>query len=280
MQLIQHVSRMQAWSQAERAAGRRVAFVPTMGFLHEGHLSLMRLARQRAERLVVSIFVNPLQFNQASDLEHYPRDEEGDLAKCAAEGADVVFLPPQEEIYPPGYQARLSLPAISQRLEGEYRPGHLEGVATVVAKLFNMTLPDVAVFGEKDYQQLALVRQLVADLNFPIDIIPGPTLREADGLAMSSRNARLSPDARARCVCLSRALFATRQAVADGEKDAAALVSRARDAILAAGADGIDYIDIVHGDSLEPIARVEAPAVMLLAVWFNPVRLIDNLRLL
>jgi pantoate--beta-alanine ligase len=279
MQIITTVSQMQTWARFQRAAGARIAFVPTMGYLHEGHLTLMRLGKTRAEKLVVSIFVNPLQFNVAEDLEKYPRDEAGDFAKCEAEGVDVMFYPQAQEIYPQGYQTRIHLPEISRRLEGEYRPGHLDGVATVVAKLFNMVQPDVAVFGEKDFQQLALVRRMVRDLNFPLEIVGGPTLRESDGLAMSSRNARLSPELRARAVCLSQALNLAKELAANGERDAARLIAAARAHIEARHDGRIDYIDIAHGESLDALETITAPAVMSLAVWFDPVRLIDNLRL-
>jgi len=267
---------MTAWSLAARARGERIAFVPTMGALHEGHVTLLREAREHGQRVVLSIFVNPTQFGPNEDLARYPRDLEGDLAKAAGAGTDVAYVPEPRDVYPPGYQTTVEVPELARGLCGPFRPGHFAGVATVVCKLFNVVRPDVALFGEKDYQQLAIVRRMVIDLDMGIEIVGVPTVREADGLAMSSRNAYLSPAERARALSLSRALFAARDAVAAGERDAAAIVARSRAAL---DVDRIDYVELVDGDSLQPLVTVAAPAVMAMAVFIGRTRLIDNVRL-
>ncbi len=212
---------MSAWSRAARMRGERMAFVPTMGALHEGHVALLREGRRRGDKLVLSIFVNPTQFGPNEDLARYPRDLPGDLAKAAGAGTDVAFVPEAADMYPPGHQTVVEVRELARGLDGAFRPGHFAGVATVVAKLFNIVPPDLAIFGEKDFQQLAIVRRMVADLAMPIEIVGIPTVREPDGLAMSSRNAYLSPAERARALSLSRALFAARDRAAAGERDAA-----------------------------------------------------------
>ena len=206
MQIIEHISDMRAWSEAERRQGRRIVFVPTMGSLHEGHLCLVRDARTRGDRVVVSIFVNPTQFGPSEDFAAYPRDLQRDRALLESLGVDVLFHPTVEEIYPDGYQTHVEVENFSLPLCGMVRPGHFRGVATVVTKLFNIVLPHIAIFGEKDFQQLQIIRQLVRDLNMDVEIVGHPIVREADGLAMSSRNAYLTPEERRAAVCLSRAL--------------------------------------------------------------------------
>ena len=247
---------MTAWSRAARARGERIAFVPTMGALHEGHVTLLREARSRGDKVALSIFVNPTQFGPNEDLARYPRDLEGDLRKAAGAGTDVAFVPEAADMYPPGFQTVIEVRELARGLDGVFRPGHFAGVATVVAKLFNIVAPDVAVFGEKDFQQLAIVRRMVADLAMPIDVVGIPTVREPDGLAMSSRNAYLSPAERARALSLSRALFAARDRAAAGERDAAALLANARAAL---DIDRLDYLELCDADTLAPIADGRPP---------------------
>jgi pantoate--beta-alanine ligase len=267
------------------AAGARIALVPTMGFLHEGHLSLMREARRRADAggkrglALATIFVNPTQFGPSEDLARYPRDLQGDLAKCGAAGIDWVLSPEApEQLFPKGHQTWVEVTEVSHGLCGERRPGHFRGVATVVAKLFNLTSPTVALFGEKDYQQLQVLRAMARDLDFGIEIAGMPIVREADGLAMSSRNAYLSAAERRRALALSRSLFAAREAVAGGERSAATLVEQARRRLEEAEAR-IDYVEIVHPDTLAQVVRAEPGSVMLIAAYLGATRLIDNLRL-
>jgi pantoate--beta-alanine ligase len=270
---------MQARSLALRRQGKTISFVPTMGYLHDGHASLMRDARPRADILAVSIFVNPTQFGPNEDLAAYPRNLPRDMAICAQNGVDIVFTPRPADIYLPGHETYISLERLPEHLCGLSRPGHFRGVATVVAKLFNIVLPDVAVFGEKDFQQLAVIRRMVKDLNFPVEIIGCPTRREEDGLAMSSRNACLNPEERAFAPALYRALAAAREQAARGETRAEALVQAVvREAEKGPGAR-VDYIKICDPESLEEVAEVKAPAVMALAVFVGKTRLIDNMIL-
>jgi pantoate--beta-alanine ligase len=275
----------QARCLADREAGARIALVPTMGYLHEGHLSLMVEARRRADAgggrgvAVASIFVNPAQFGPGEDLARYPRDLEGDLAKCAAAGIDRVLVPADPgAMYAPAHESWVSVERVSQGLCGGSRPGHFRGVATVVAKLFNLTVPHVAMFGEKDFQQLAVIRAMVRDLFFPVEIVGMPIVREPDGLALSSRNAYLAREDRGRALALSQALAAARVAAAGGERDAERLRALARERLAAAGAR-IDYVEIVNPETLTPVARAEPGSVMLLAAFVGATRLIDNARL-
>lgn len=266
----------------ERAAhgpDSRIALVPTMGALHEGHLSLVRLARAHASFVVVSVFVNPTQFGPGEDFDRYPRDLESDVALLEREGAGCVFAPQVDEIYPPGDATRVRVERLTDGLCGRDRPGHFEGVTTVVARLFNAVRPDVAVFGQKDYQQLAAIRRMVRDLLFEIEIVGGPTVREPDGLAMSSRNAYLSEAARKQAPALHAALQEARRRLASGERDAAALVDVARRRIEKEPLAEIDYVELRCAETLEPVERVERPAVLALAVRFEGARLIDNLVL-
>jgi pantoate--beta-alanine ligase len=274
--VIRAPAEMTAWSRAASARGERIAFVPTMGALHEGHVTLLREARRHGDRLALSIFVNPTQFGPNEDLARYPRDLPGDLAKAALAGTDVAFVPDAADVYPPGYQTTVELPKLASGLCGPFRPGHFAGVATVVCKLFNVVRPDVALFGEKDYQQLAIIRRMVIDLDMGIEIVGVPTVREPDDLAMSSRNAYLSPAERARALSLSRALFAARAAAAAGERDAAALVARARAAL---DVDRIDYIELVDAVSLQAASNFDRPTVLAVAAFIGRTRLIDNVAI-
>jgi pantoate--beta-alanine ligase len=253
-----------------------------MGYLHEGHGSLLREARRLAGPhglALATIFVNPTQFGPSEDLARYPRDLEGDLARCAAAGIDRVLAPPHPSlVFAPGHETWIDVERTTQGLCGASRPGHFRGVATVVAKLLNLTSPHVALFGEKDFQQLAVVRAMVRDLFFGVEIVGMPIVREADGLALSSRNAYLSPDERARALALSRAVFEARDAARRGERDAGALRARARERLAAAGAR-VDYVEIVDPDSLAPVAQAGPGSVMLVAAFVGTTRLIDNVRL-
>ena len=271
-------SEMAAWSQAARALGERVAFVPTMGALHEGHVSLLREGRRRGDGLVLSIFVNPTQFAPKEDLSRYPRDLPGDLAKAASAGTDVAYVPDAADVYPPGFQTYVQVRELEQGLCGGARPGHFVGVATVVCKLFNVVRPHVALFGEKDFQQLAVIRRMVADLDMGVEIAGMPIVREPDGLAMSSRNAYLSPDERRRALALSRALNAARARAEAGQRDAAALVATAR-GVLASEIDRVDYVELRDAATLAPVTTLEREGVLLVAAFVGKTRLIDNVRL-
>jgi pantoate--beta-alanine ligase len=264
---------MAAWSRAVHARGERIAFVPTMGALHAGHATLLREGRGRGNQLVLSIFVNPTQFGPNEDLARYPRTLDADLAVAAATGTDVAYVPDASVVYPPGFQTYVEVRELQRGLCGPFRPEHFAGVATVVAKLFNTVRPDVALFGQKDYQQLAVIRRMVTDLDMGIEIVGVPTVREPDGLALSSRNTYLSPAERARALSLSRALFAARDRAAAGERDAAALVAGARAAL---DVDRLDYLELADADTLAPIARVDRAAVMAVAGFIGRTRLIDN----
>ncbi|PKN55716.1 MAG: pantoate--beta-alanine ligase [Deltaproteobacteria bacterium HGW-Deltaproteobacteria-14] len=269
---------MRAWSRSERAAGRRVALVPTMGSLHAGHLSLVDVARRHADTVVVSIYVNPTQFDRADDLHAYPRELDADLARLGG-AADAIFAP--HDMYfrgEPPHETWVEAESLTQTLCGAARPGHFRGVTTVVAKFFHVVEPDVAVFGDKDYQQRRVIERMVRDLDFPIEIVAAPLVRDADGLALSSRNARLSPDARTQALSISRALFAARDAVADGATDAIAVAADARARVEVAGGR-VDYVELVDDATLRPIAHLDRPAVLAIAAYFGGVRLIDNIRL-
>ena len=277
--VVRTSAEMTAWSRAARARGERIAFVPTMGALHAGHVALLEEGRRRAERLALSVFVNPTQFGPNEDLSRYPRDLPGDLAKAAGAGTDVAFVPEVAEMYPTGFQTTIEVRELARGLDGVFRPGHFAGVATVVAKLFNVVQPDLAVFGEKDFQQLAIVRRLVIDLAMGIEIVGLPTVREPDGLAMSSRNAYLSPAERSRALSLSRALFGARERAAAGERDAGALVAGARAAL---DVDRLDYLELCDSATLAPIAAgkpLNRPAVLLVAAFIGRTRLIDNIQI-
>ena len=270
---------MHAWSRAQRIDGQRIACVPTMGALHAGHRALIDEAHRQGDVVVVSIFVNPLQFNRANDFDTYPRPIDDDVEACRAAGVDAVYAPTAEAMYPEGFQTHLEPGTLADSLEGSSRPGHFRGVATVVAKLFGAMQPDVAVFGQKDFQQLAIIRQMVADLDMDVEIVAVPTVREPDGLAISSRNQRLSSDDRRAAACLVEALREVEAAVAAGVHDAERLVGLADRRIKAEPRATIEYIRIVDPITLAPIGVVDQPAVILVAALFGDVRLIDNLAL-
>ncbi len=268
-----------AWADEQVARGRRIGLVPTMGYLHEGHLSLARLARERADVVAASVFVNPTQFGPKEDFSRYPRDLEGDVAKLAKAGVEVVFAPAPGELYPPGFDTYVVPERLASVLCGASRPGHFRGVCTVVHLLFRVSRCHVAVFGEKDYQQVTIIRRMVRDLWLDVDVVSAPIVREPDGLAMSSRNVYLSPDERKDALALSRALGAVERAFCAGEREAAKLVSLARGVIGEARSARVDYVEIVDADELTPLARIERPAVCALAVLVGKTRLIDNRKL-
>jgi pantoate--beta-alanine ligase len=277
---------MQRQALAWKRAGKRVGFVPTMGYLHDGHISLAREARRRVGRdgiVVVSIYVNPTQFGPTEDLSKYPRDLKRDYALCRAAGVDAIFLPGDAVMYPGKAEGRYSTYVVEERLaqgmEGASRPTHFRGVTTVVAKLFNCVLPNVAVFGAKDWQQAAVIRRMTSDLNFPLKIVVAPTRREADGLAMSSRNAYLDPDERAQATVLSQAITACRSAVKKAPASAAELKHAVTRLVKTRPAARLDYVEFFDGETLEPVATVKRGSHLALAVFVGKTRLIDNGRL-
>jgi pantoate--beta-alanine ligase len=276
VKVISTVEEMQERAESLRRDGRRIACVPTMGFLHDGHLSLMRIAKKRADVLVVSVFVNPAQFGPEEDFETYPRNLERDLELCAKEDVDIVFTPKAGALYPDGFQSYVKLEQLPHYLCGLSRPFFFTGVATVVSKLFNIVRPHIAVFGEKDYQQLLVIRRMVRDLNFNTEIIGAPIVREKDGLAMSSRNAYLTPDQRPAALTLYRSLLQARKRVETGERDAERILKEVRDLITAQPETHIDYLSICDPETLIDVARIDRPALMALAVKVGKTRLIDN----
>lgn len=277
MKVIRNVAELRAQVARWREAGDSVAVVPTMGALHAGHLSLVSAARAACDRVIVTLFVNPRQFDRAEDLARYPRTEDSDRAVLDPAGVDVLFAPDVDAVYPPGFATTVSVAGLSRGMCGDFRPGHFDGMATIVAKLFLMTGADRAFFGEKDWQQLQIVRRMVADLNIPIAVTACPTVREADGLALSSRNARLSAADRATAPALHAALSAAARRLRDGAPVASVLES-ARAAIVADGFEQVEYLDLRHPDTLTPLDALAPgePARLLAAAWLGPVRLIDN----
>jgi pantoate--beta-alanine ligase len=267
---------MRARAEKLRRDGARICVVPTMGYLHDGHLSLLRAGRARADVLIVTIFVNPTQFGPGEDLDVYPRDEEGDLAKIRACGADLAFCPAPAAMYPAGFQTHVEVSELQKPLCGASRPGHFRGVATVVTKLFHLTSPHVAIFGQKDFQQLALIRRMTVDLDLDVEIVGMPIVREPDGLAMSSRNAYLSAEERAQALCLFRGLEAARACFAAGERDAPALLAAARQPTERATLARIEYIELRDAATLDSVSTVARPAVLAMAVHIGTTRLIDN----
>jgi pantoate--beta-alanine ligase len=274
--LVSSPAEMRALAEDWRRDGKRIALVPTMGYLHDGHVSLLQAGRARADVLVLSIFVNPIQFGPNEDLARYPRDLDGDLARARGARTDCVFAPDVPAMYPPGATTRIDVGPVATGLCGDRRPGHFAGVATVVTKLFQLVRPHVALFGEKDYQQLAVIRRFTRDLDLGVEIAGMPIVREPDGLAMSSRNVYLSPEERAQALCLSRALAAAAQAHAAGERDPRALERVARDVIAGAPLARLDYAEVRDATDLHTIERVEGPIVLALAACFGSTRLIDN----
>ncbi|MFN7942385.1 MAG: pantoate--beta-alanine ligase [Thermoanaerobaculia bacterium] len=279
MEIVRTVEELRAAVSSWRRRGERIGFVPTMGALHAGHLSLVALARRHAERVVASVFVNPTQFGPGEDFARYPRTPESDARELAAAGCDLLFLPEVETIYPPGNSTRVRVEGASRGFEGDFRPGHFEGVATVVTQLLLLVMPDVAVFGEKDAQQLAVVRRLAADLHLPVELVPGPIVREADGLAMSSRNRYLSPEERRAATAIPRALAAAGAAIAAGERDPAAVAALVRSRLAGEPRLELQYVGVVDPETFAPRARVEGEVVIPVAVRVGSTRLLDNLRL-
>lgn len=276
MKIIEDIQEMQRIALAARSDGTTVALVPTMGYLHEGHASLMREGRERGGLLVASIFVNPTQFGAGEDFTTYPRDLERDAGIAAAAGVDVIFAPRAGEMYPAGYQTYVDVERLTLPLCGASRPGHFRGVTTVVGKLFNIVQPHVALFGKKDYQQLAVIRRMVADLNFPVEVVGMPIVREADGLAMSSRNSYLSPEERRAALCLSRGIAEARRLFAAGERASGRLKGAVEAVVAAEPLAETDYIELRDGDTLEEVALAGGNTLLALAVRIGKTRLIDN----
>ena len=279
MQTVDGIAELRAAVARARSKGARVGFVPTMGFLHDGHLSLVDEAKRRAEFVVMSIFVNPLQFAPTEDLSRYPRDAGGDAAKSSARGVDLLFTPAVDEMYPRERRVEVVPRALHARWEGAVRPGHFAGVLTVVAKLLNIVQPDVTVFGQKDVQQATLVRAMVEDLDFASEIVVAPTTREADGLAMSSRNSYLDPAERASATVLSRALFAMRDAFRRGERRVESLISTGRSVLDGERAAVIDYLAVADRTTLEPMQEASTDSIAMVAARIGKTRLIDNVVL-
>ena len=276
MEIIKTIELMQELSDKWRRDGHIIACVPTMGFLHQGHIELLKVGRDKANRLIMTIFVNPTQFGPHEDYEKYPRDTEGDLDKARSAGVDAVIMPTVEEMYPDGFQSTVAVNTITQYLCGKSRPGHFAGVTIVVAKLFNITKPHLAIFGEKDYQQLAVIKQMVRDLNMDIDIIGLPTVRERDGLAMSSRNKYLSPEERLSALSLKKGLDLAKAMVKDGEKDSATIKNAVKELILTHPFTEINYVTICDPAKLTDMENVDRPSLLALAVKVGKARLIDN----
>ena len=272
------IARVRAWRDDHRLAGRRVGFVPTMGALHEGHARLIETARRRGDRVLVSIFVNPLQFDRQDDLDRYPRTLDADLRICTDLGVELVFAPAAGEMYPAEPLCTVTVKRITDRLCGQFRPGHFDGVATVVAKLFDIVLPDVAYFGEKDAQQLAVIRRLVIDLNLPVEIVGVPTVREADGLAVSSRNRRLTAEERSKATVLYQALREAERAIAAGERDARRVERRAAAVIPPDASLRLEYLEVVDPVELQRVDAITGRVLIAGALWVGSTRLIDNIQ--
>lgn len=279
MRVATTIGEVRAAVRAARGDGKRIGLVPTMGFLHDGHLTLVDEAHRTADFVAMSVFVNPLQFGPNEDLSRYPRDPDGDARKARGRGVDLLFTPVRDEIYPRERRVEVIPRTLHERWEGAVRPGHFAGVLTVVAKLFNIVQPDVAVFGQKDVQQATLIRALVRDLDFPIDLVVAPTMRETSGLAMSSRNSYLSDDERARATALSRALFSVRDAYRAGERDVARLSERGARVLRAEPSVQVDYFALTDGESLEPATTADDATVAMVAARVGRTRLIDNVIL-
>lgn len=278
MQILTGIRETQDWAKAQRASGLKIGLVPTMGFLHEGHLTLVRNARKACDRVMVSIFVNPTQFGPGEDYDDYPRDLERDCALLEKEGVDVVFAPSVKEMYPDGYNTYVeAFGEITSKLCARSRPHHFRGVTTVVSKLFNICVPDMGFFGWKDAQQLLILKKMVRDLNFPLEVQGVDIVREADGLALSSRNVYLSPENRAAALVLNRSLQIVRERIAAGERDGAALKDWLRSAIEGEPAAEIDYVEIVETSELKDITQLSGQVLIAVAVKFGKTRLIDNI---
>lgn len=280
MQIIKEIKKMQALSNELHHAGSTIGFVPTMGSLHEGHLSLIDISKQNSDVTVMSIFLNPIQFNDKKDLEKYPVNLERDIELAEKRKTDILFTPSSSEIYPESFETFVETTKISGNLCGESRPGHFMGVTTVVLKLFNIVAPDIAVFGQKDFQQLKVIEKMTGDLNLQIQIIAAPIVREKDGLAMSSRNAKLSPEERARAKAISESLSIASEMVSSGKENADIIISSVRRHIESTNMAKIDYIKICCPDTLKDIEKIEKPSILAIAVFFGSIRLIDNAILL
>lgn len=276
MKIIESIEEMQGLSRAARSSGQRIAFVPTMGYLHAGHASLMEEGRKLGDMLVASVFVNPTQFGAGEDFDAYPRDFERDRRIAMDAGVDVIFMPKASAMYPAGFQTWVDVERITLPLCGGSRPGHFRGVTTVVCKLFNIVMPHTAIFGKKDYQQLAVIRRMATDINIPTEIVGMPILRESDGLAMSSRNVYLSPLERQSALCLSRALTAAHALYSSGERHIPLLRQRVTEIIMADPSVTIEYVDFRHGDTLDEVVVADDRTLLALAIKIGKTRLIDN----
>jgi len=279
MRICKTIDEMRAACQAARSSGQRLGFVPTMGALHEGHLSLVRAARASCDVVAASVFVNPKQFGPNEDLAKYPRDFDRDRDLLAKEGVQLLFAPSVEEMYPAGAVTWVTVEELSSKLDGSSRPGHFRGVTTIVAKLFHIVEPDAAFFGQKDAAQLAIVRRMVRDLNFPVEIVAVPTVREADGLAMSSRNAYLDPAQRQQALVLHRALLRVKKSWEAGERDAAKLAAAGREEVAEEQSVRLDYFEIVDPDTLDPVDHAANGALVAVAAYVGATRLLDNILL-
>ena len=280
MEIIRSPHEMTAWSDRIRAAGKKISLVPTMGFFHEGHLALMRRGGQVGDEVVVSLFVNPMQFGPGEDLDRYPSAFERDCDLARENGVSVMFAPLADDVYPAGFQTRVEVNALTDTLCGASRPGHFAGVTTVVAKLFHMVKPHYAIFGKKDFQQLAVINKMVVDLNWDVEIIGHPIVREEDGLAMSSRNSYLDEQERRQALCLNRSLDFARQAVEKGERDALKLMDEVTEFLLKSGNVQIDYVSIVDSENLTNSKNITEKSLLALAVKIGRTRLIDNTLLM
>jgi pantoate--beta-alanine ligase len=279
LQLVHNATDLRSAVAAARRAGQRIGLVPTMGALHAGHASLVDISCQQSDFTVATIFVNPTQFGPHEDLQKYPRTLDADLQLLSQHGAHLAYVPQAQDIYPPGYATSIDVGPVSHPWEGAVRPGHFPGVATVVMKLFNLVQADIAFFGHKDYQQSVVIRQMVADLNVPIQIVVCPTIRESDGLALSSRNAYLTPDDRRRALVLSRSLRHAAERVASGERNSAAITAAVQNILATEPEVRLDYFAIVDPHTLASVDRIDSPAIALIAARVGTTRLIDNWRL-
>jgi len=275
-EIIRSVEAMQETSSSLRQMGHTIGFVPTMGYLHEGHLRLVEVAREHCSKVVVSIFVNPTQFGPKEDFNRYPRDPEGDIQKLRKKDVDLVFMPEAHDMYPQGFQTVVSVKELTKGLCGASRPGHFDGVATVVCKLFNIVKPHIAVFGQKDYQQLTVISRMVKDLNMDVEIVGVPTVREPDGLAMSSRNSYLSPEERESAKALYGAILLAQRMVREGERDVSRIIGELQGFILRHKHTRIDYVKIVDPDHLKELKEIKGDSLLAMAVFVGSTRLIDN----
>ena len=277
MEIVKEISKMKEISKFWKRQGYKIAFVPTMGFLHGAHLALVKKAKELGDKTVVSIFVNPLQFGPKEDFREYPRDLERDLALLEKEKVDAVFIPETEEMYPPDFQTYVEVTKLTTGLCGAFRPGHFKGVTTVVLKLFNIINPDIAIFGEKDYQQLQVIKQMIKDLNLDIEIVAHPTVREKDGLAMSSRNIYLSSAERESAISLYKALLLAQKLIKEGERDSQKIKEEMEKFIYSFPFTKVQYIEFVDPQTLDPIDKINKPVLCALAVYVGKARLIDNM---